>query len=139
MHDYLSTTGYIKNSTGLPNIVSVSVEDISSEIELNMMSINMQIYVWCLFLCYVLSVRYQIKHNSYFSLCMTSYIIHLNRISPLKECSLHRTCVILTLTFYSFQTYVKEILKEICIYNMKAPHKNMWEMKPEYRHYKTDS
>lgn len=33
-------------------------------------------------------------------------------------------------------TYLKEILKEICIYNMKAPHRNMWELKPEYRHYK---
>ncbi|XP_014788077.1 general transcription factor IIF subunit 2 [Octopus bimaculoides] len=32
--------------------------------------------------------------------------------------------------------YLKEILKEICTYNMKAPHKNMWELKPEYRHYK---
>lgn len=31
--------------------------------------------------------------------------------------------------------YLKEILKEICIYNLKAPHKNMWELKPEYRHY----
>ncbi|KAI0217027.1 General transcription factor IIF subunit 2 [Lamellibrachia satsuma] len=33
-------------------------------------------------------------------------------------------------------TYLKEILKEICLYNMKAPHKNMWELKPEFRHYK---
>ncbi|XP_045200091.2 general transcription factor IIF subunit 2-like [Mercenaria mercenaria] len=33
-------------------------------------------------------------------------------------------------------TYLKEILKEICIYNVKAPHKNMWELRPEYRHYK---
>ncbi|XP_070538433.1 general transcription factor IIF subunit 2-like [Ptychodera flava] len=32
-------------------------------------------------------------------------------------------------------TYLKEILKEIGVYNMKAPHKNMWELKPEYRHY----
>lgn len=32
--------------------------------------------------------------------------------------------------------YLKEILQEICVYNMKAPHKNMWELKPEYRHYK---
>ncbi|XP_041358601.1 general transcription factor IIF subunit 2-like [Gigantopelta aegis] len=32
--------------------------------------------------------------------------------------------------------YLKEILKEICSYNMKAPHRNMWELKPEYRHYK---
>lgn len=33
-------------------------------------------------------------------------------------------------------TYLKEILKEICTYNVKAPHKNMWELKAEYRHYK---
>uniref|UniRef100_A0A1A9WGZ0 General transcription factor IIF subunit 2 n=1 Tax=Glossina brevipalpis TaxID=37001 RepID=A0A1A9WGZ0_9MUSC len=35
--------------------------------------------------------------------------------------------------------YLKEILKEVCDYNMKNPHKNMWELKKEYRHYKTDS
>ncbi|MCL4152289.1 UNVERIFIED_CONTAM: hypothetical protein GTU68_036381, partial [Idotea baltica] len=35
-------------------------------------------------------------------------------------------------------TYLKEILKEMCDYNMKNPHKNMWELKPEYRHYKHD-
>ena len=33
-------------------------------------------------------------------------------------------------------TYLKEILKEVCVYNMKSPHRNMWELKPEYRHYK---
>lgn len=33
-------------------------------------------------------------------------------------------------------TFLKEVLKEICNYNMKAPHKNMWELKEEYRHYK---
>lgn len=33
-------------------------------------------------------------------------------------------------------TYLKEILKDICSYNLKNPHKNMWELKPEYRHYK---
>lgn len=33
-------------------------------------------------------------------------------------------------------TYLKEILKEICMYNLKNPHKNMWELKTEYRHYK---
>jgi hypothetical protein len=27
-------------------------------------------------------------------------------------------------------------LKEVCNYNLKNPHKNMWELKPEYRHYK---
>jgi len=31
--------------------------------------------------------------------------------------------------------YLKEILKEICHYNAKNPHKNMWELKPEFRHY----
>lgn len=31
--------------------------------------------------------------------------------------------------------YLKEILKEVCNYNIKNPHKNMWELKPEYRHY----
>lgn len=35
--------------------------------------------------------------------------------------------------------YLKEILKEVCDYNMKNPHKNMWELKKEYRHYKTDA
>lgn len=35
-------------------------------------------------------------------------------------------------------SYLKEILKEVCDYNMKNPHKNMWELKKEYRHYKED-
>ena len=26
----------------------------------------------------------------------------------------------------------------MCVYNVKAPHKNMWELKPEYRHYKKE-
>jgi transcription initiation factor TFIIF subunit beta len=30
-------------------------------------------------------------------------------------------------------SYLKEILKEIGHYNYKAPHKNMWELKDEYR------
>lgn len=32
--------------------------------------------------------------------------------------------------------YLKEILKEICNYNVKNPHKSMWELKQEYRHYR---
>ncbi|KAF5401342.1 Transcription initiation factor TFIIF subunit beta [Paragonimus heterotremus] len=32
-------------------------------------------------------------------------------------------------------TYLTDILKEIAIFNARAPHKNMWELKPEYRHY----
>lgn len=35
--------------------------------------------------------------------------------------------------------YLKEILKDVCVYNLKNPHKNMWELKPEYRHYKDDN
>jgi transcription initiation factor TFIIF subunit beta len=35
-------------------------------------------------------------------------------------------------------TYLKEVLKEVCNYCVKNPHKNMWELKPEYRHYKQD-
>ncbi|NXG73169.1 T2FB factor, partial [Baryphthengus martii] len=31
--------------------------------------------------------------------------------------------------------YLKEILREIGIYNVKGTHKNTWELKPEYRHY----
>ncbi|XP_065887281.1 general transcription factor IIF subunit 2-like isoform X2 [Dysidea avara] len=31
--------------------------------------------------------------------------------------------------------YLKQILQEVCQYNTKNPHKNMWELKPEYRHY----
>ncbi|KAF2356386.1 Transcription initiation factor IIF beta subunit [Trinorchestia longiramus] len=33
-------------------------------------------------------------------------------------------------------TFLKEILTEVCSYNMKAPHRNTWELKPEYRHYR---
>jgi len=35
-------------------------------------------------------------------------------------------------------TYLKTILNEVCRYNVKNPHRNMWELKPEYRHYKKD-
>ncbi|XP_076011743.1 general transcription factor IIF subunit 2 [Genypterus blacodes] len=31
--------------------------------------------------------------------------------------------------------YLKEILHDISIYNVKGTHKNTWELKPEYRHY----
>ncbi|XP_018303320.1 general transcription factor IIF subunit 2 [Mycetomoellerius zeteki] len=34
--------------------------------------------------------------------------------------------------------YLKEILNEVCNYNLKNPHRNMWELKPEYRHYKEE-
>lgn len=36
------------------------------------------------------------------------------------------------------QTYLKEILRDIGIYNVKGTHKNTWELKPEYRHYQAE-
>ncbi len=33
------------------------------------------------------------------------------------------------------QGFVKEILVEIANYNTAPPHKSMWELKSEYRHY----
>jgi len=35
--------------------------------------------------------------------------------------------------------YLKEILKEVCNYSVKPPHRNMWELKPEYRHYNAEA
>jgi transcription initiation factor TFIIF subunit beta len=35
-------------------------------------------------------------------------------------------------------SYLKEILKEICEYSVKNPHKNTWHLKAEYRHYASD-
>ncbi|KAL6100619.1 gtf2f2 [Pungitius sinensis] len=34
-------------------------------------------------------------------------------------------------------TYLKEIIREIGVYNSKGPHKSTWELKPEYRHYRS--
>ncbi|KAF7997389.1 hypothetical protein HCN44_005666 [Aphidius gifuensis] len=34
--------------------------------------------------------------------------------------------------------YLKEILQEVCVYNLKNPHRNMWELKPEFRCYDGD-
>ncbi|EUB62625.1 General transcription factor IIF subunit 2 [Echinococcus granulosus] len=31
--------------------------------------------------------------------------------------------------------YLTELLKEIAVFNSRPPHQNMWELKPEYRHY----
>lgn len=42
------------------------------------------------------------------------------------------------LSGFCLQTYLKEILKDVCVYNLKNPHKNMWELKPEYRCYKKE-
>ena len=41
-------------------------------------------------------------------------------------------------TIELLQVYLKEILNEVCNYNLKNPHRNMWELKPEYRHYKEE-
>lgn len=42
-------------------------------------------------------------------------------------------------SFVLLQGYLKEVLKEVCNYCVKNPHKNMWELKPEYRHYKEEN
>lgn len=34
--------------------------------------------------------------------------------------------------------HLKAILRDVCNYNVKNPHKNTYELKPEYRHYKTE-
>ncbi|CAG2113890.1 unnamed protein product [Medioppia subpectinata] len=34
-------------------------------------------------------------------------------------------------------SYLKIIVRELCVYNVKNPHKYMWELKPEFRHYGT--
>ena len=61
-------------------------------------------------------------------------------VSPLASCPV-LTCPLLSCPVLScpghehVQPYVKEILNEFCVYNSKNPHKNTWELKPEYRHY----
>lgn len=35
-------------------------------------------------------------------------------------------------------SYLKDILKEIGVQNVKGIHKNTWELKPEYRHYQVE-
>lgn len=42
------------------------------------------------------------------------------------------------LNFFLFQIYLKEILRDIGIYNVKGTHKNTWELRPEYRHYQAE-
>lgn len=39
------------------------------------------------------------------------------------------------LHFLSFQLYLKKVLREIGMYNVKGSHKHTWELRPEYRHY----
>ncbi|MFT7817955.1 general transcription factor IIF subunit 2 isoform X1 [Arapaima gigas] len=36
-------------------------------------------------------------------------------------------------------TFLKEILRDIGIYNVKGTHKNTWELRPEYRHYQGEA
>ncbi|XP_018584883.1 general transcription factor IIF subunit 2b isoform X1 [Scleropages formosus] len=36
-------------------------------------------------------------------------------------------------------TFLKEILRDIGIYNIKGTHKNTWELRPEYRHYQGEA
>lgn len=52
-------------------------------------------------------------------------IIQINYLYYLKN---HHEC-------FFFQVYLKEILRDIGVYNVKGTHKNTWELRPEYRHY----
>ena len=49
------------------------------------------------------------------------------------------TCFLMKFLSLSMQSYLREILREVCQYSVKAPHRNMWHLKPEYRHYQTKS
>ena len=61
---------------------------------------------------------------------------------PVTHLKVSLSCLFFS-SLFTFQnfffTYIlKEVLKDVCVYNVKAPHKNMWELKPEYRHYKKE-
>lgn len=73
------------------------------------------------------------KCNSRLLLC-TSGTEHL-LLLPNFYCKIRKKHIIEIQPF--FQTYLKEILKEIGMYNNKGPHKSTWEVKPEYRHYQS--
>ena len=47
--------------------------------------------------------------------------------------------MILMMYLLIWQVYLKQILQEVCHYNTRNPHKNMWELKPEYQNYTKSS
>lgn len=59
----------------------------------------------------------------------------LSRSSICFICRLQRMLTIFPQNNSCSQIYLKEILRDIGIYNVKGTHKNTWELKPEYRHY----
>lgn len=64
-------------------------------------------------------------------------IPHLKQYYWLKKLLLHLALILKNIISYCFssQIYLKEILRDIGIYNVKGTHKNTWELRPEYRHY----
>lgn len=64
-------------------------------------------------------------------------ITHLKQYYWLKKLLLHLALILKNIISYCFssQIYLKEILRDIGIYNVKGTHKNTWELRPEYRHY----
>lgn len=68
-------------------------------------------------------------------------LVFMKRVDVIEQIAWYRigivaiTCLHNLNFFVSFQIYLKEILREIGIYNVKGTHKNTWELKPEYRHY----
>lgn len=67
----------------------------------------------------------------------SSVITHLKQYYWLKKLLLHLALILENIISYCFssQIYLKEILRDIGIYNVKGTHKNTWELRPEYRHY----
>ena len=69
-----------------------------------------------------------------FVTCKCSLVYHLFYI--FVSCILYLLCQ----SYFGsvFQSYLKDILKEIGVQNVKGIHKNTWELKPEYRHYQVE-
>lgn len=74
------------------------------------------------------SVTYTMPSHGTYLTCVRSHVLFALFSSLPPNTLLH--------SLISLQTYLKEILREVCLYNTRAPHKNMWQLKPEYRHYK---
>ncbi|EOA93847.1 General transcription factor IIF subunit 2 [Anas platyrhynchos] len=65
--------------------------------------------------------------------------LHIPDINSVFTCSHHLLKNTLgNSTLLAAVIYLKEILREIGIYNVKGTHKNTWELKPEYRHYQVE-
>lgn len=74
-------------------------------------------------MCVLLDANYTQKHATHLS--NTPYVKDIGGLSRSFHFNLF------------FQTYLKEIMREIGTYNSKGAHKSTWELKSEYRHYQS--